>query len=171
MEAEVANSTSHPVHKQPQMTEGSQESSGMCQNRQKKCREKLSVRQPFAFSVKGGELVDIRIRLNYSEGSFFRRERRRRRYGCPSSLYDAAAPLSKISQSWARLPSCDYSALSMMASSLLRQPATVSAFQNPVRATTPSEWPFSRPLACSLLPLSGKKPISQAVSMGRCNTC
>jgi hypothetical protein len=49
----------------------------------------------FIFAIAAWELAVIRPSRNYSEGSFFWRERRRWRYACPSSLYDAAAPLSK----------------------------------------------------------------------------
>src|SRR5579872_2514754 len=65
----------------------------------------------------------------------------------------------------ARLPSCDYSALSTMASSLLRQTAAVSASQNLEPVTAHSDWPLSQLLASSLLPFSGKQPLERLIKL------
>jgi hypothetical protein len=46
-----------------------------------------------------------------------------------------------------------------MASGPLRHAAAVSASQNLVSVTAPSEWPLSRLLASSLLAFSGKQPL------------
>ncbi len=63
------------------------------------------VRQAYQLSEKRAawELGEIRPGRNYSEDSFFWRESKRWRYAGPSSLYDTAAPLSRISHSCARL--------------------------------------------------------------------
>jgi hypothetical protein len=108
----------------------------------------------------GEDTAKVTWGSNYSEeASFFWRERRRWRYACPSSLHDAAAPLSNILHRWARHPSCDCSALDRMGSSPLWHAAAVSASQNLVSVTAPSEWPLSRLLASWLLAFSGKQPL------------